>query len=323
MAIESRAKWTDLIPEVGLKIREVYDQGDDMYTPGIHNLLNVTGGVGAQQNYSGKTSFGKVKEFEDGDNIPSVDRYKTYTTSINYVNLGGAVEVTKNQIEDRDFNRELDEMKDLSRSNNYGVDESGVQLFNGGFATTTSVNGYSVTWYNDDVPQFSTVHPTVVPGASTQSNASATGITLGHDNLEIGRLAIELQQQDNGLALAMAGRINLVTPINLEKTAMETIGSDLTPESANNAINVFRGSMNLTTCKFLDAANGGSNTQWFLIMDGMHKLYHETRQEKRLELDKNIRNKVVTFTVDSRWSNHSLEWKGTWGSQGDGAAYSS
>lgn len=323
MAIESRAKWTDLIPEVGLKIREVYDQGDDLYTPGIHNVLNVTGGEGAQQNYSGKTSFGRVKEFEDGDNIPTVERHKTYTTIVNYKNYGGAVEVTKNQIEDRDFNAELDEMKDLSRSNNYAVDESGLQIFNGGFGTDEIVNGYSLTWYGDGVPQFSTVHPTVVPGASTQSNASSTGIVLNHDNLEIGRLALNMQQQDNGLALGMVGRTNLVTPMHLEKKAMETIGSELTPETANNAINVFRGAMTLTTSKFLDSANRGSDTQWFLIMDGMHKLRHEIRQEKRLEVEKNIRNKVVTFTVDARWANYSLEWKGTWGSKGDGASYTS
>lgn len=321
--MESRAKWTDLIPEVGLKIREVYDQGDDLYLPGISAVLNVTGGVGAQQNYSGKTSFGKVKEFEDGDNVPTVERHKTYTTIINYKNYGGAVEVTKNQIEDRDFNAELDEMKDLSRSNNYAVDESGIQIFNGGFSTNEIVNGYSLTWYGDGVPQFSTVHPTVVPGASTQSNASSTGITLGHDNLEVGRLALNLQQQDNGLALAMAGRITLVTPLNLEKTAKETIMSDLTPETANNAINVFRGNIDLVTTKFLDGVNGGSNTRWFLIMNGMHKLRHEIRQEKRLEVEKNIRNKVATFTVDARWANYSLEWKGTWGSQGDGQVYSS
>lgn len=321
--METRAKWTDLIPDVGLKISEVYDQGDEQYTPGIFSVLKLKQGEGAQKNYTGKTSFGKLQKFEDGDNVPAVERFKTYTTKVIYKNYGGAVEVTKNQIEDRDFEAELDEMMDLSRSANYSMDESGVQLFNGGFATTVAVNGYDMTWYGDGVPLFSTIHPTVVPGGSTQSNASSTGITLTHDNLETGRLALELQQTDNGLAMALAGKMTVVSPLNLEKEAKEILGSDLQPQNGNNAINVFKGSMDLVTSQFLDAANGGSNSQWFLVNASRHKLYQEMRQEKRLEQDVNIRNKVATYTIDARWATCSLEWKGVWGSKGDSAAYSS
>jgi len=320
---ESRGKWTDLIPDVGLKISELFDQGDDQYTPGIFNVLNKSTGEGAQKNYTGKTGFGEIREFEDGDVIPATSRYKTYTTQVVYKNYGGHVTVTKNTMEDRNFDAQLGEMKDLSRTANYSQDKSGLQLFNGGFATTTLVNGYTIHLYGDAVPTFSTVHPTVVPGASTQSNASSTGITLGHDNLETGRLALELQQSDNGNALSMSGKVMLVTPLALEKTARETVMSDLTPESANNAINVFRGSFDIVTSKFLDATNGGSNTAWFLTNQGVHNLYAEMRQEKRLEMDVNILNKVATFTVDSRWANHVRDWRGTWGSKGNLSAYSS
>ncbi len=321
--MENRSKWTDLIPDVGLKISEVYDQADEQYTPGIFSVLKQESETGAQRNYTGKTSFGKISKFEDGDNIPTVDRYKTYTTQVMFSNYGGAVSVTKNQLEDRDFEAQLDEMKDLSLSVNYGIDESGAQLFNGGFSTATSVNGFDMTWYADGVAQFSTLHPTVVPGASTQSNASSTSIALGHDNFETARLALHLQQQDNGKAMALAGKMTLVVPLNLEKTATETINSDLTPENGNNAINVFRGSTDIVTSIFLDAANGGSDTAWFLMNQARAKLYHVTRQEKRLEMDVNILNKVVTFTVDARWANCSKEWKGTWASKGDLSAYSS
>ena len=320
---ETRAKWTDLIPDTGLKISEVYDQGDDLYTPGIENVINTRTGTGAQRNFTGKTGFGEVLAFADGDDVPTVTRDKTYTTSVVYTNYGGAVEVTKNQIEDRDFEAQLDEMKDLSRSTNVSIDKSGMQLFNGGFSTTTSVNGYEMTWYADGQPQYSTVHATVVAGASTQSNASSTGIKLSHDNLETARVALELQTADNGNPLTLAGKITLVLPINLEKTGEETIGSTLTPENGNNAINVFRGSIDMITSKFLDGTNGGSNTAWYVEKKTDAKLYYETRQEKRLESAVNIKNKVSTFTTDARWANYSLEWRGTWGSKGDLAAYSS
>jgi phage major head subunit gpT-like protein len=207
----------------------MYDQGDDQYAPGIFSVLKQSSGSGAQENYTGKTSFGKVKQFEDGEDVPTIERFKTYTTKVIYRNYGGAIEVTKNLIEDRDFESELDEMKDMSRSVNYSMDESGVQLYNGGFSTTVTVNGYDMTWYNDGKAQFSTVHPTVVPGGSTQSNASSTGIKLSQDNLETARLALMLQKQDNGLALAMAGKLTLIVPLNNEKVAKETLNSDLVP----------------------------------------------------------------------------------------------
>lgn len=321
--METRGKWTDLIPDTGLKITEAFDQGDMQYQPGIFGLLKMDSVSGAQENYTGKTSFTEAIKFDDGDDVPTVGRDKTYTTSPVWKNYGGAVEVSKNTIEDRDFGAQLDEMKDLSRSINYSTDKAGLQLFNGGFATTVSVNGYDMTWYGDGVPQFSTVHPTPVAGQSTQSNASATGITLGHDNYETARLALQLQKQDNGLAMALAGKLTLVTSLTNEKTAKETIMSDLTPESGNNAINVFKGSTDIMTSIFLDTTNGGLNTQWFVLNAERAKLYHKSRQEKRLEMDVNIRNKVATFTVDARWANVSLEWKGTWGSKGNLAAYSS
>lgn len=320
---ESRAKWTDLIPDTGLRISEVFDQGDDLYTPGVNSVLNVTTGEGAQKNYTGKTGFGKLRKFSDGDDVPTISRDRTYTTQVVYNNYGGSVEVTKNQIEDRDFEAELGEMKDLSRSANYSVDEAAMQLFNGGFATTVTVNGWDMTWYGDGKPQYSTVHPTTTPGGSTQSNASSTGITLGHDNFETGRLALELQKEDNGLALTLAGKNTLVLPLTLEKRGMETINSTLTPENGNNALNVFQGTTDIVTSKFLDSTNGGSNTRWFIINRAVHKLYYESRQDKRLESDVNIKNKVATFTVDMRWANYSKDWRGTWASKGDLAAYSS
>lgn len=321
--MENRQKWTDLIPDVGLRIAEVYDQGDEQYTPGIFSVLKTGSSAKAQDNFTGKTSFGKVSQFEDGDDVPTIERFKTYTTKVIYRNYGGAVEVTKNLIEDRDFESELDEMKDMSRSVNYSIDESGAQLFNGGFATTVAVNGYDMTWYGDGKPQFSTIHPTVVPGGSTQSNASSTGIILSHDNLETARLALMRQKTDNALAMGMAGQLTLVTSLDNEKLAKEIFGSDLTPQNANNAINFFKGAMNLVSSTFLDTANGGLNTAWFLTNTSMLKMYQISRQEKRLESDVNIRNKVATYTVDARWANCSKEWKGSWGSKGNLTTYSS
>lgn len=321
--MESRGTWTDLIPDVGLRISEVFDQATEQYRPGIGNILTLTSGEGAQKNYSGKTGLGEVSLFEEGDNINGGNRYKTYTTKVEYNNYGNYVQVTKNNIEDRDFEAQLDEMKDLAESMGYSQDKSGMQLFNGGFATTRLVNGYRMTFYGDSVPTFSTVHPTVVPGGSTQSNASSTGITFGHDNLETAKVAMTLQHTDDGLALALGGKPMLTVPLNLEREAREETESTLDPETGNNAINVHRGTTDMASSIHLDSVNGGSDTAWFLNVPGRTKWYHEVRQAPMMDSDVDILSKNVTFTVDARWANYVKDWRRCWGSKGDGASYTS
>lgn len=321
--MESRGNWTDLIAGVGLQIAEVFDQGQEEYIPGIGNVLTRSTGTGAQRNFSGKTGIGRLNKFEDGDDMSSGRRYKTYTTQVAYNNYGKSIDVTKNQIEDRDFDNELDEMKDLSVGANFSQDESGMQLFNGGFATTTTVRGYELTFYGDGKPTYSTIHPTVVPGASTQSNASSTGIVFGHDNMEIGKVALIEQKTDDGIPMALLGKVAVVVPPTLEREAREETESELDPETANNAINVYKGAQDVIMSVFLGAANGGSDTAWFLTVPGRDKQYHEVRQESVLESDTNIKNKVVTFTVDARWADYVKDWRRKWGSKGDLAAYSS
>jgi phage major head subunit gpT-like protein len=321
--MENRSTWTDLIAGVGLEISEVFDQGQEEYTPGIFQVLIKSTGAGAQKHFTGKTGLGRLTGFSEGDDISVKRRYKTYETHVAYNFYGEGIQVTKAEIEDRNFDAQLDEMKDLSVAANFSQDESGMQLFNGAFATTTLVNGYTMTWYGDAKPTFSTVHPTTVPGGSTQSNASSTSIAFGHDNLETAKVAMTLQQTDDGIPMAMAGKPTLVVPIALEREAREETESQLDPETANNAINVHKGTTDVVSSMFLDATNGGSNTAWFLVVPGRTKFYHEVRQAPELETDVDILSKNATFTIDARWANYVKDYRRSWGSKGDLSSYSS
>ncbi len=216
-------------------------------------------------------------------------------------------------------------MRDLGIAVNYSQDKSGVQLFNGGFATTRDVNNYRMTFYGDGVPTFSTIHPTVVPGGSTQSNASSTSIPFNDDNLETGYVALIEQQTDDGLALSDFGKVTIALPPALRKEGLRITESQLNPDTANNAINVYTNGMlaDMVVSTHFANANSGSDTAWFLTVVNRAKMFHIVRQEPRLEQDVNIKNKVVTFTVDARWANVVKDWRGTWGSQGDNSSYSS
>jgi len=325
MSIETRGTWTDLIGGVGLEIAEVFDQGQEEYIPGIGRVIQSVGATGAQETYTGKTGVGEVSIFDDGDDMPGGKRYKTYNTTVVWNNYGKFIDVTANTIEDRDYKAELDEMKDLSIGVNYSQDKSGMQLFNGGFATTRDVNGYRMTWYGDAVPLFSIIHPTVVPGGSTQSNASATGIIFSADNLEVGHVALIEQQTDDGIAMSLLGKPMLMLPPSLMKEGQEVTQSQLDPDTANNTINVYVGGMktDMAVSTHLANVNGGSDTAWSMSVPNRAKLFHQTRRGATLDQDINIKNKVATFTVDARWANSVKDWRRTWGSKGDVTAYAS
>lgn len=321
--VENRGTWTDLIAGVGIEIGEVFNQAQEEYTPGIGSVLNVTSGEGAQRYVTAKTGTGRLSLFDEGDDIGVSNRTKGYTTKVAYNNYGDSVRVTKNNIMDRDFSEQLDEMSDLSIGANFSQDEAGMQIFNGGFATTETVNGYKLNLYGDAVPTFSTVHPSTKPGVSTQSNASSTGVALTVDSVETADVALIEQQTDDALPMAMGGRATLVVPPALRRKAKEIAESERNPEDANNAINVYRGTFDVAESTFLGAANNGSDTAWFMVIPGRSKLYHEVRQAPALESEVNIQNKNVTYTVDARWANAVLDWRRTYGSKGDLAAYSS
>lgn len=323
--MESRGNFGGLIGGVGLQFFDVIDQALSTYTPGIFSLIPSMTVTGAQENYTSVTGIGELRKFDgDGEDITTARRHQSYTTKALWTNYGSSVEVSYNQLQDNDFQAELDAAHHMAISANFSQDKSAVQLFNGGFATTATVNGYDVNWYGDGVPLFSTVHPTPVPGASTQSNASSTGIQLSDENLETARVALLKQQQDTGISMTMAGVPTLVVPLALEKTARVITESERQSGNANNDINTYTGGyMGMMSTKLIDSYEGGSDTAWFLVMPGQHKLSHAVRQAPAPRMSVNERNLATTFSINARWAEVAKDWRGVWGSKGDLAAYSS
>lgn len=320
---DTRGNWSNEIPDVGLKLTEFFDQGQQLYTPQYMNILTARTGDGAQKNYEGKTTAGRLKKTQEGDDVNTNQRYLSYLTQVTYTKYTGSLEVTEEFVEDRDFSNVFNEAAELGRVANFSLDESAMQLFNGGFATTVTVNGYDMTWYGDGKPTFSTIHPTKVPGASTQSNASSTGIQFGHDNLEVATIALIQQQLDNGLPMNYNGKPMIVVPPALEREAREETESVLNPEQANHAINVWRGKFDMASSLFLATQFNGSDNAWFLVTPGVDKHYFEVRKAPTFEMDKEVKSGTATFVVKARWAVWVGDWRMKWGSKGDLATYSS
>lgn len=295
----------------------------ELYTPGIFSLLKPETSSVGQKSFTGKVSENRITRKDEGESADELGRYKTYVTSVDYSAYSAKIEITRENIMDRDFSSQLDEAMDLGRAANFSQDEAGIQLLNGGFSTRKeAILGYRYQYYNDGVPTFSTLHPSVVPGQSTQSNASATGITLTDANLETARLALKRQMTDAGGPMIMGGRETLVVPPALEKSAVVITESEMVSGSDFNDINVYKGGVGVVSSILLDALHNGSNTAWYLMVPGATKFIHDTREGMQPWTKVDEDKKTLTVGVYGRWANYTKDWRRAWGSRGDGQAYS-
>jgi hypothetical protein len=319
--IEMRAKWGELVKGVGLQILETIDQGMELYTPGISALLKVESSDVGQKHFTGKVSENRITRKDEGEDTDELNRYKTYVTSVDYTAYAAKIEVSRENLMDRDFGTQLDEAMDIGRASNFSQDEAGIQLFNGGFDTRKdTILGYRYNYYNDTVPTFSVQHPTVVPGQSAQSNASATNAALSEANLETARLALRKQMTDAGGPLVMGGSESLVLPLALEKTGRQITESVQIPNSSgNNEINIYQGAIGMATSVLMDALHGGSDTAWYLIVPGATKFIHDVREAMSPWTEVDEDKKTLTVGIYGRWGNYTKDWRRAWGSKGTGA----
>ena len=157
---------------------------------------------------------------------------------------------------------------------------------------------------------------------TAQSNANADGIVLNEENLETGRLAMMGQLDDRGKPMRVGtGKLVLLVPPDLEKTAVIITKGEKRSGTANNDINIYDGLCTVISSAWINAANGGSATQWFLLDPRVTKVFHWTRRAlmPSRAVDNNTKN--VTFYLSARWTDGYADWRGIWGSKGDASSY--
>lgn len=133
-----------------------------------------------------------------------------------------------------------------------------MSVFNNGFTAGTTAGYDSVALFSDSHPRSRTDSTTV------DNNLAST--PLNADNLETAITTLEAIGDDLGEEINIKPDILLV-PRGLRRTALELTESELTPENANNAINVHTGMATVMSPYLTNASN------WFVIDSMMAKKY--------------------------------------------------
>lgn len=252
--------------------------------------------------------FSLAQQTGEGEPIDYEEPVQGYDVSYAHLKYTKGFKITLEMYEDDLYSIMNKRPEALGRSMRRTAEYWAASVFNNGFSTSY-LGG-------DGKPLFSTTHARP-DGGSSQSNASATGITLTDTNLETAMIANRKQLDDRGQKIGIMPN-TLVIPVDLRKTARLIIDSPLRSGTADNDTNVYKGEF-----KIIDWLYITSTTAWFLLDSSQHELNWFWRKKPEFKSDELFDTEYAVYKSTMRFSKGWSDWRATWGSKGDGAAYSS
>lgn len=274
------------------------------------------------EEFAGYAGLGSIPLVAEADEFSEDAIMHTYDTTLTACKYGELLSISYELLED-DLSGAIEKAKYGARALVRKAESLGAGVFNNGFST-------SYTSYGDGKPLFSVGH-TRADGGTAQSNASSTGITLTEANLETAILAMRSQLDDRGNLISVVPNVLLVPPA-LEKEALIITKSSNRSETSDNDANVYNlkeytgGMLKVIVWDYLGAAAGGSDTAWFLLSSQDHQISWGWRRKpavKKLEEAVGAKNEIAYWKMSFRAAYGWRDWRGVWGSKGDGSAYSS
>jgi phage major head subunit gpT-like protein len=300
-----RSSFGDLL-EPGF--RKIFDDRYAEIPQVFPSLFNMNSSSKQDERDSAVTGFGVMVQTPEGHPVDYEDPVQMYDVTYIHLKYTKGFKVSKEMWEDDLYNIMNKKPAQLGIAARRTREIEAAKVFNRAF-NTSYLGG-------DAKPLASTTHPRADGGAS-QSNASATGLLLTEENLETGLLALRAQLDDKGQRIAAKADTLLVPPA-LNKTAHIIIDAERRSDSADNDPNVYKGSLKIIDWDFMD----GSTTAWFLVDSSLVELNWFDRVKPEFKQDESFDTDLALFKSRQRFSRGWSDWRGIWGSKGDGAAYS-
>jgi len=337
---EVRANWgSGFIAGLGPKVMEAENQADSAYSLAISSALGLENNTytklfkdrttsAARETLVNKSGIGYFEETTEGADYNVDTRTAGYLVQFNPIKKTNSIEITEEDRDDRDKDiaDKMSEITDLKVAYMMTADKDAFSAFRYSFTAQASLPNH-LTFYADAVPMLSTLHPIKATTTSntTQSNASSTGIVLSDTNLETGRQALRRQTDDKDLPMNIgSGKVVLLVPDALEKSAAIIAKSTKRSNTGNNDMNIYDGLVTVISTKWINSQQtSGSDTAWYLI-DSIHSpLIFLTRRGYTSSIWTDNKNKNIIYDASFRYQVGNKNWRGIWGSKGDGASYSS
>jgi phage major head subunit gpT-like protein len=299
-----RPNFGDLL-EPGL--RKIFDDVYKSIPEVFSSIFNVNDSSVDVERDSGVTGFGLLSQTNEGSPITYEDPIQMYDVSYVHLKYTKGFKVSEELMEDDRYNVIKKKPAALARSARRTAEYLAAQVFNNAFSSGTGGDGKYLC---------STVHPRA-DGGTAQSNANGSGVTLTEGNLNTGLLAMRGQLDDKGMKISVKPDKIIVSP-TLEKTAMILTESTMRSGTADNDYNYYKGIVNVVSWDWIT-----STTAWFLLDSSVHQLNWFWRVRPEFKQDNSFDTGMALYKVRMRASRGWSDWRGVWGSKGDGNSYTS
>jgi hypothetical protein len=249
-------------------------------TPEIFKQVGIDNSAHIEEVLSGGGGFWELKGEEQAvpQSSPRVANKATYTAST-YAN---SLQLSKEFFDDNMHGTYSAMVRKFAANARATRDRNAFAVWRNSFTTTLTADGVSF---------INAAHPTITGG--TVSNRIASNPALTETSLNTGIVQmLEMVSQD-GVVMGEQPAYLLVAPAEF-KNAQEIVQSQLVSDSANNAVNVYSSTYNISVWQspYLGAAqSGGSDTAWWLLSRN-----HGVTRYKREE--------ISTSLLDYRLSNN-------------------
>ncbi len=298
-----RSSFGDLLePGFNQIYNDAYKENDRVFT----QVFRVQESKKQDERDSAVTGFGYLTKKLENAPIDYEDPLEMYHVVYIHFTWAKGFKVSKEMFDDDQYNIMNSKPDQLGRAARRTEENQGANIFNNALTT--------VTTGGDGKALCSTAHPRS-DGGTSQSNASSTGVVLSETNYETAKIAMRHQVDDKGMKIDVRPT-TAVVPIELEKTANIIFSSPLRSGTADNDINFYKDEVRIIPWIFIN-----STTQWFLLDVDQHKIKWFWRERTNFKQDTTFETDAALFKVRERFSNGFSDWRGVWGSNGDGLAY--
>lgn len=262
-----------------------------------------------RESESAVSGFSLLQQTSELGQLDYEDPNQMYKTTYTFLKYTKGFKVSQELYEDDQHNIISQLPGALGKAAKRTTEYYGASVFNNGFDT-------SYTSYGDAKPLFSTLHPRA-DGGTAQSNASSTGLTFTEPNLGTARTAFRKFLDDKGQKYTSLPD-TILTGVDLEQTVDTIINSNLRPGTGNNDLNFFKGKFSFKTWEYIT-----STTAWFLLAQRDHLLTWYWRIRPEFKQDNGFDSDAALYKTRVRFGYGFSDWRGTYGSKGDGQAYAS
>lgn len=296
--------------DVDQPLRKVYELEYKDPEIEIGKIFNVENMDGAEAKDITTYGVGALENVGEGGAVPYDDPGMGYSTIYAYQVFKKGIQITKQMAQDNKYRQMKDLMKWLAQRASYDPVNYAYGLFRNAF--TANPTGYAN--YNAGTLALASASQTYENGdAGTQSNY--TTAVLNYDNFEAAKVALMAQKSGHGTLLEYPGTFTLLVPPALSREAIEITESELDPDTAENAINVFKGAAKVVVCPYISAAAGGTDTQWHVLAPG-HKINWFWRNKPEFDRETDFDTGVSKYKVEVEYVAGFSDWRATYNSTG-------